>query len=408
MDGLFADSKAVSPPPPPKPPAVNEVSKVRESKAVRQSYPRVAAGGRGFSTGVNPGMNLPGVMSPEVLQDPAVQNLLTSYGVNRDARDAAVANASPNMFVTNPSAFQRHPVLAGLLEHGLEGLAFTKGGDTVGESLSNVAQGYLGAQAARAEKYNNQLMLPFQEASSIAGLKGEAARQQFEASQAARDQALVKHYADMDDTRRMYDEGMLHIRQEQDAAREQMNHIRLLADKRFSGLSDKDSAEFNDTVAKYGGLRKVPDDVFEEYARRGATNLFNQQEAGKNKRAGMAAAAHITGAKISASSRPGANHEYADAKATWDQTNRDIAKFDAQVSRTGGFGVLNPETGQRMKRGDIATYRKNLTDKRDQAKQTMDRTASMQEGMATPGSGMTQPDNPPAGAKVRDYTQLRK
>lgn len=413
MDGLFA-SKAASPapaaatpPPPPKAPPVNEVSKVRESKAVRQSYPR-AAGGRGLGTGGGGqggvGMNLPGVMSPDTLMHPAVQQLLGQYGVSPDQLSDTVKNANPNLFVTNPSAFEKHPVMAGLLERGLEGLAFTKGGDTIGENLSNVAQGVLNSQAARADKYNNQLMMPFQQASAVAGLKGEAARQQFEAAQAQRDQALVKHYADMDDTRQFIAEQNGQWRQQQEANRAMANHIKLLSDKRFSSLTPDQEAAFNGEIAQAGGLGKISDETFEKYAQMGSDNLFKAQEAGKNKRAEISAGAHITGAKISAASRPGSNHEYDDAKTKYNAAQKALHDFDANVARTNGFGMTD-ENGKVMNRQGRAAYRQRLMDTIKSAGDVMD-SAAKNQGLTVPGSGMT--NTPPPGARVRDYTQLGK
>lgn len=383
MDGLFAQPSAATPPPPPKAPPVNEVSKVRESKAVRQSYPRVGSE-RGLKTGVgspNMGMNLPGVMSPEVLQHPVVQQLLSQYGVSPEQANSTAQSASPDLFVDN-AATARHPVMAGLLERGLEGLTFTHGSNTPGEAMTNIAQGLLNAKAARADKYNNQLMMPFAQAQQVAGLKGEAARQQFEAAQAARDQALVKHYADMDDTRQFIAEQSGQWHQQQEANRAMANHIRLLSDKRFSSLTPEQESDFNNEISQAGGLGKISDETFEKYAQMGAQNLFNAQEKGKNTRAAMSAGAHIAGAKISAGGRD-SGHVFADAKATWDASRQALRDFDKNVA-THPFGMVDPATGQPMKRKDFPAFRAKLSKAVDDAKTQMDSAAQANGMMAGP------------------------
>jgi hypothetical protein len=140
--------------------APNRVESTRESMQVRERYPQAKpiAGTRGLGPGVGGiGMNLPGVMSPETLMHPETQALLSQYGVSPEQATEAAQTANPNLFIQNPQAFQKHPVLAGLVERGLEGAAFTQGSRTWGEGISNVAQGLLNAQGARADKYKQSV-----------------------------------------------------------------------------------------------------------------------------------------------------------------------------------------------------------------------------------------------------------
>lgn len=118
--------------------------------------------------GVTPGMNpvTPGVMDPATLQDPNVQAMLGQYGVHPSTQPP-----DPNLFVHNPAAFQQHPVLAGLLEHGLEGLAYAHPGQNFFQSLVGGVQGMQEANAARAGQANAQLMAPFQQAQAIQQLQ---------------------------------------------------------------------------------------------------------------------------------------------------------------------------------------------------------------------------------------------
>ena len=224
----FAPEMQATAPPAPlksevsKPPvADNRVESTRESMAVRQHYPTAQAKGPAAPKGMPVGMNMPGVMSPEVLQHPAVQQLLSQYGVSPEQANDAAQSASPNLFITNPAAYQKHPVLAGMIERGLEGAAFTKGSHTIGEGISNIAQGVLDSNAARAEKYNNQLMMPFAQAQQVAGLKSISDEQAFKVAQAKHYQDLEDHYQDMDKTNAAYKEALAGIgRDRESIARE--------------------------------------------------------------------------------------------------------------------------------------------------------------------------------------------
>src|ERR1700744_539716 len=84
----------------------------------RPYIPRNESGSAG---GVLPGGQIPsaapGVMDYDTLQSPEVQKLLGQYGVH-----PTDTPPDPNLFVHNPEAFVKHPVLAGLLEHGLRGI----------------------------------------------------------------------------------------------------------------------------------------------------------------------------------------------------------------------------------------------------------------------------------------------
>src|SRR5882762_2515768 len=65
--------------------------------------------------GVRPGANgLPpevGMMDPATLQNPQVKALLGQYGVDADA-----VHPNPNVFLTNPAAYNKHPIIANAIE----------------------------------------------------------------------------------------------------------------------------------------------------------------------------------------------------------------------------------------------------------------------------------------------------
>jgi hypothetical protein len=205
--GGSGDGQMPPPAPPPKP-AVAPMKVMKPGsqgttpREFRQHAPEAKSSrGLGLGGGQPPmGMNLPGVMSPEVLMHPAVQELLGKYGITSDQLQNTADNASPNLFMTSPGFNQRHPMLSRGIEGALEGAAFTRGSQTWGEGISNVAQGLLAGHQAQADKYNNQLMMPFAQANQVAQLQNVANEQKFREAQANRDEALSAHYGNMDNT----------------------------------------------------------------------------------------------------------------------------------------------------------------------------------------------------------------
>lgn len=203
MGGLFETKQAstnLQPPPVP----ISETERVRDSRNARQSYP--TNGGRGLGPGANKGAvnpQMPGVMDPSVLTSPETQQVLAPYGITPQHLQDVANQANPNMFVQNPEAYQKHPVIAGMLERGLEGLAFTQGSHTWGEGLSNVAKGMMDAHAARTEKYNNMLMMPFQQAQQVAQMKGIGLQQNLEGEQQRYEQSHERYFDALGDYRGM-------------------------------------------------------------------------------------------------------------------------------------------------------------------------------------------------------------
>lgn len=157
--------------------------------------------------GVGPGVRVggtnpiePGNMDPATLQSPQVQQLLQTYGVQ-----APTTPPDPNLFIHNPEAFQKHPVAAGLLERGMEGLAYAHPGNNFLESLIGGARGMQEAGAARASQANAQTMAPINQAAAIQSLLGVQEKQRLEQQKANDDQAyhtgLIAHYHATDATR---------------------------------------------------------------------------------------------------------------------------------------------------------------------------------------------------------------
>jgi hypothetical protein len=282
-----------------KPPVpLGKTASTRESMDVRQHYPQAkapsAASTRGLSPGLASGMNLPGVMDPQTLMHPAVQQLLGQYGITPEQLQQTVKNASPDMFVTDPTAHQNHPVLSGLLERGLEGAAFTQGSHTWGEGISNVAQGMLEANGARANKYNNQLMMPFAQASQVAQLKGTNLQQQYEEAQARRDDALVKHYGDMDATR----EELNSIKKElADNQKRQLNlhqNIGLMQMLQKTPLNAAEQASYEKMVDASGGdAYEVPSEQLQSLINTAAQRKIDEEHQNKLNVAKVAGGARV-------------------------------------------------------------------------------------------------------------------
>jgi hypothetical protein len=153
--------------PPPKPGA----SKPNVPEYKNRPYiPRNEATGAGAtksSAGAQP--VTPGVMDYNTLQSPEVQKLLGQYGVH-----PTDTPPDPNLFIHNPEAFVKHPVLAGLLEHGLRGLAYTHPGGDFLQSLAGGVRGIQESNAASAQQQNSQMTAPFQQAGLVAGLQHQS------------------------------------------------------------------------------------------------------------------------------------------------------------------------------------------------------------------------------------------
>jgi hypothetical protein len=270
---------AAATPPPPK--VTQKVGKSQvegsaQPREFRQHAPMAktpVAGGRGLQPG-GAGMQMPGMMSPDILMHPEVQALLGRFGISPQQLQSTAQGASPNLFITNPDAQTNHPVATGMLDRALAGLAFTQGGRTVGESISNVARGMLDANAARSEKYNNQLMMPFQQAATVANLQGLNQKQQFEEAETRR----ANSQADLfDQTPQMrMDIANVAANQRQQATEGRLgmqrvaNHLKLQMMPEFSQLSPEHSAALQQEIQKNGGdLGNLGDDRMEFYRQLG-------------------------------------------------------------------------------------------------------------------------------------------
>lgn len=100
--------------------------------------------------------------------DPAMRAQAQAAGINPVAPEAVQHNA----FLPNSGFFGNHPRLSGAIEGALFGAAATRGSDTIGEGISNVASGVLEAHAARQNILNRQFSRPFEANSMLEHLQG--------------------------------------------------------------------------------------------------------------------------------------------------------------------------------------------------------------------------------------------
>lgn len=144
----------------------------------------------------NPGANQgagglttePGALSPDVQNNPTVMDLLQHFGVHPQQQ------IDPGLFIHNADAWRNHPVMSGVLDGLLGGLANTQGGDTIGQSVSNVAKGLQTTHDQQIAHVNAQLQMPFAQAMTVAQLQDQVNNQKFKQDEAAKNRAQADYY----------------------------------------------------------------------------------------------------------------------------------------------------------------------------------------------------------------------
>lgn len=181
-----ANPLAASATPTPKVAPAHSAPNQPEYRQARFYDPRAPQGSGGGAPGSMP--TEPGAMSPDVQSNPTVSDLLAHFGVHPQQE------IDPGLFIHNANAWANHPVMSGVLDGLLGGLANTKGSDTLGEGLSNVAQGLAATHDQRVAHANAQLMMPYQQAMTVASLQDQVGKQKLQEAQQARDMATSKYY----------------------------------------------------------------------------------------------------------------------------------------------------------------------------------------------------------------------
>lgn len=385
-----AVTKAAAPVAPPKP-AASPVEGSKMDREFRQHAPLPrATSSRGSSQGgLSPGMSLPGVMSPEVLQHPVVQQLLAQYGVSPEVANQAAETASPNLFVDNPEAFQKHPVLSGMLEHGLEGLAFSRGSNTVGEGLTNVAQSLLNAKAARAEKYNNQLMMPLQQAAQVAQLKGTNLLQEYQMAESKRANAMASYYDQLPEIRRML------VDVQQQRADDQAKNQNRIANLRNQQMAQKtpfnaeELGKLNDMIKKAGGnIDDVDNGAFADLISQASQRKISEDRAAAQKRVETAGQYHVAGARVSASNRSSAA-DTARLKTTYQELAKQYADFQKQYAAGNAAIDFDGNTVLPYDTAGASKASQRFQERVAAAKTEWEQSDQANKGMTIPGSNMT-------------------
>jgi len=198
LDGQLASSGAT----PSSPIGALSSANIPKSPQMRPEYqearppvnPRFAGPGNVRPTFHVPGTE-PGLMDAATLQSPNVHDLLGYYGVT------APQNIDDHLFIHDPDAFKKHPVIANMIERGLGGLANYHTGQDTAETLSNIAGSVVGNDAMHAQAYNNRAMAPIMQAQQIGALMENKQRMATQAAQQQHDNALATYYNHLNETR---------------------------------------------------------------------------------------------------------------------------------------------------------------------------------------------------------------
>lgn len=324
-----AASQAPAPPPPPKP--AKSGVQAGTPREFRQHAPEPHT--RGFSPGqaTGAGMNLPGVMSPDVLMHPAVQQLLGQYGISPEQIQDTAQGANPNLFLENPAAYQNHPILANAFERGLEGLAFTHGGNTWGESLSNIAQGLLNAHAARIDKYNNQLMTPFAQANQVLGLQNASREEQFREAEAKRAESQANYYDQLPEIKTQLAAIQQQRANDLESYHKQESNWHMQQVLQRTPLNDDENKALQDMIPAGGTLDDVDPEKLAGLISTAAARKNKEDNAAKMTRAQVAAGAHIRGAEISSNNR-GNDKDYKAAHDEYETAVKNSQQFQKDLN----------------------------------------------------------------------------
>lgn len=148
--------------------------------------------------GVRPGVLplTPGTMDPATLQRSSVKDLLEAYGVS-----APHEMPDPNLFVHNPEAFAKHPIIANILERGMGSIANGHPGYNFLSSLQGQLKGNEEYEQQRAAQENAQTMAPLQQATAIQQLQHGQDVHNAATDELDYHKGLLAHYAATDLTK---------------------------------------------------------------------------------------------------------------------------------------------------------------------------------------------------------------
>jgi hypothetical protein len=219
-----------------------------------------------------------GVMSLDTLQSPNVHDLLGTFGVS------APEGIDQHMFIHDPQAFANHPLIAGMLENGLQGLAYAQPGQNFFQSLMGGVRGMQDARAANIQNMNAQTMAPINQAMAVAQLQHAKNQNDLETAQQSYDQSRSKYYDDLYNNKDSLQQERLNSQQTIQGLKDQNQQLmqdptkmlmrkaqdkamQEIADQKYNGdqtkLTSKDLMNVlsgnvsNESVAKSAGARSV-------------------------------------------------------------------------------------------------------------------------------------------------------
>lgn len=140
------------------------------------------AGARGGQQGINPMLGAMAGNSGDYsafTYDPTLNAQAQAAGVTPLRPD----QVNPNAIFPNSGFFGRHPRLTSMLEGGIFGAAATRGSDTIGEGISNVASGLLEGRMAKQGIVNRQFQQPFNSANMLESLQDKIALRKYRDSE---------------------------------------------------------------------------------------------------------------------------------------------------------------------------------------------------------------------------------
>lgn len=329
--------------------------------------------------GMGPGVDTePGVMNQETLENPITQQLLAHYGVDPNV------TVDPNLFMHNATFNSEHPKIAGALEGALSGLAFTRSGDTIGDSISNVARGMMDAATAHSNHVNAQLMMPFQEAQQVANLENVKGMEDERAANMKHMNDMAAYYKQMannkstDEDLKAQNEADRAFYESQLAAARQANvdPIRTA----LGAYHDKAMAEL---AKKYGGADKIPASEYLKVI----TNMGFGEYTPRN-------------AWHAGSGSKSAYQEALNRRASW--LKAQISSDQKQLNNYTkvGSGYWDSETGKLLLPG-TPEYKSAVTDIQTRLQAN---TSEMNHITSLGGTPTEEPGAPPAGSTVTDYS----
>lgn len=357
--------------------------------------------------GVTPGGGnpiTPGVMDQSTLQDPAVQQMLAQYGVHPSS-----APPDPNLFIHNSQAFNNHPMIAGMLERGLEGLAYAHPGENFFQSLIGGVRGMGEANAARASQANAQVMAPLEQAQAIANLQRQGDEHQTTQDNIEYHKGLLQHYYNSDLTRSQ----RLAAIPPRFGKNGQPYYYTEDANGKGSWEPDKSWQEDPQTaitrayydnakaglVKKYGSLEAVPPEELAHALQNFQTAFSLGKGAASIENTNTRAAASVHNANVRGTGTPGSGKLTQQQKAQVGVLNSEAKQIDESITKAeapNSSGIIRDEQGKVTPVGSTAynAWKQRQLNRRAAITKQRDSLIGLQSPNGTPATPQYSSNNP--------------